>query len=406
MPKRIPRLYIAFEAFFSLFLWLPIFYQFQKTIGLNDRQIFSIQSFYYLAFCFLEIPTGWVADHWGYRRSILWGTLIMVFSNLIPAVSQNFLGMLAHFILIATSRSLISGAASAYLFEACQRYGVPERYKIIEGEARAWGLVGKVICWPLVGLLMSWHLSLPYLITSFFSALSFLCVILLPNQNKTATVSSSEGNPSNRPFKVCLVLLSRSPMLLLLMIQGISIFVMGRLQVTFYQPILLERSMSVASLGGIMAVMTLFEALGSWTPSWLRRFRISDLNSLFIVSIALTFSWFLIAAPGKYLSIVGFCLFCFFIGIVFPIQKQVINEAIPDSRFRATILSIESVFDRLGSAGLVSIAGSYAARGQLNAVLTGFAWFTLVILGLIYLQVCRTHFKIAPCQKDSQVIVA
>src|SRR5690606_6775932 len=67
------RRYYAFQFFFNLLLWIPVFYEFQKQLGLDDPQIFRIQSVYYLVFCFLEIPTGAFADRFGYRRSLIWG---------------------------------------------------------------------------------------------------------------------------------------------------------------------------------------------------------------------------------------------------------------------------------------------------------------------------------------------
>ncbi|MBI4373954.1 MAG: MFS transporter [Deltaproteobacteria bacterium] len=399
--KKISLLYIAFEAFFSLFLWLPVFYQFQKIIGLSDKQIFDIQSLYYLSFCLFEIPTGWIADRWGYRLSLLLGSSVMVFSNLIPVFAPSFSGMLFHFLTIAAARSLISGAASAYLFEELDRRGARERYKIIEGHGRAWGLVGKILCWPLVGFLMSWHLTLPYIITAAFSALSLFCIVLLPSDYHPSRPISDRPGGSQTSLKACLATLGRSPLLLLLMLQGTLIFVMGRLQITFYQPLLLERSITVTSLGGIMSIITLFEAVGSWGPSWLKRFKRSDLSWLFILSTALALSWLLITASGSSLSIAGFCLFCLLIGLLTPIQKQVVNEAIPDSRFRATLLSLESLLDRLLSAGIIALFGSFTAQGRLNEALIGFSILSLIAFGLMSLSWHRVSGRGTSLSGDS-----
>ena len=66
--KRAIRFFYGYQFFLSLFFWLPVFYEYQKRIGLNDNQIFGIQSLYYIAFCLLEIPTGMLADRFGHRR--------------------------------------------------------------------------------------------------------------------------------------------------------------------------------------------------------------------------------------------------------------------------------------------------------------------------------------------------
>jgi MFS family permease len=74
--KRFFFVFNSFQFFFSLLLWVPIFYEYQKRIGLNDTEIFKIQSLYYLIFCLMEIPTGYLADWLGYRLCLILGSLI------------------------------------------------------------------------------------------------------------------------------------------------------------------------------------------------------------------------------------------------------------------------------------------------------------------------------------------
>jgi nitrate/nitrite transporter NarK len=115
--KRVVRLYYGYQFFFSLLLWLPIFYEYQKRMGLSDGQIFAIQSIYYIVFCFLEIPTGMAADRWGHRQCLRWGSVVLVVSNCLPIFTPTYPGFLWHFLLIALARSLNSGASSAYLYD-------------------------------------------------------------------------------------------------------------------------------------------------------------------------------------------------------------------------------------------------------------------------------------------------
>ncbi|OVE80666.1 hypothetical protein BVY03_05710, partial [bacterium K02(2017)] len=170
--KKVTYLYIGFQLFFSLFLWLPVFYEFQLQIGLSKTEFFNIQSLYYLSFCFLEVPTGWLADRWGYRKTLIIGAIILSVSNALPVALPIYNGILWHFLLLATARSFISGAASAYLYEYLKQKKATDIYKTIEGKGRAWGLIGKVCCWPFVGILMSIYLALPYVITTLFSLCS------------------------------------------------------------------------------------------------------------------------------------------------------------------------------------------------------------------------------------------
>src|ERR1700752_4158415 len=101
MNKKVVRHYYGFQFFFSLLLWLPIFYEYQKRMGLSPTQIFDIQSIYYIVFCLLEIPTGMVADFFGHRNCCRLGALVLVVSNLFPIFLPSYAGFLVHFILIA-----------------------------------------------------------------------------------------------------------------------------------------------------------------------------------------------------------------------------------------------------------------------------------------------------------------
>ena len=113
--KKAITTYIVFQLLFNLLLWVPVFYEVQKQLGLSDPQIFRIQSIYYLVFCFLEFPTGYLADRFGYKTSIVGGAITLVIANLIPIISGDYRGFLSHFCLIALARSLISGAGSAWI---------------------------------------------------------------------------------------------------------------------------------------------------------------------------------------------------------------------------------------------------------------------------------------------------
>ena len=55
--------------------------------------------------------------------------------------------------------------------------------------------------------------------------------------------------------------------------------------------------------------------------------------------------------------------------MAFPVQKQLLNDAITDSRLRATVLSMESILDRACCAVAVLPLGSLVAAGRLDDIL-------------------------------------
>lgn len=383
--RRIQGLYIAFQFFFDMLVWLPVFFAYQRQMGLSDAQILSIQSMHYLAFCALDVPTGYLADRIGYRNTLRVGAAIFFLSNLLPIFTPTFSGFFAHFFLVALARSLISGAANAYLYEYLKIFDAKSEYKHTEGRARAASLIGKVVSWGAVGALMSWHVTLPYWITAASAATAFLIALTmpaLPNDKRLARLEKKHA--AFRDSKIVLSHLAHSPFLILLILQGVGVFLLGRLQITFFQPILSDKGFDLASFGVVMAIMSLFEAIGAANPDWLQR-KLSDLNAVFALTIAIAGTFFLIAIAGKFGAVAGFCLFAYLMGLVYPIQKQLMNDNLGDSSYRATLLSIESMTDRAASASVIALLSGWAGAGKTVILLNAAGIITIVGVGILFI---------------------
>lgn len=351
------KLFYGFQFFFSLLLWHPIFYEFHKRMGLDDGQIFGIQSIYYLAFTLFEFPTGFLADRWSYRKCLILGGAVLVASNLLPVFAPSYAGFIAHWLGIALARSLISGAASAYLYTYLSQHGEPEGYKRVEGLAKSFSLLGKVAGWAGIGYAMDWQVTSPYWLTAFAAAISIVYALRLPE------VAPEKTRERISPFYVGQVL-ATSPRLILVMLQGIGIFVLTRIvQVNLFQPILEQRGFGVAALGLIMAANTLFEAAGSAWPGLMRRWA-SDLNAVFWLTGVMALAMAGSAFTGPWGAFWWLNLFALAAGLAYPIQRQVINDAIPDSRYRASFLSAESFLDRAVCAAVAAQLGAWVAAGR------------------------------------------
>ncbi|MEU7783376.1 MFS transporter [Amycolatopsis sp. NPDC049159] len=382
--QRAVRLTYGFQFFFGLLLWVPIFYQYQKLVGLSDSEIFGIQSIYYVVFCLLEIPTGLIADRFDYRTSLTAGAGVLVVANLVPVFLGSYPGFLLHFILIALARSLVSGAQSAYLYEYLHAHGEGEHYLRVEGVGRAYSLVGKIVYWPVIGLLMTWNLPSPYWLTAINAAVALAFACKLPpipggrrTSGKTASLLSGVGG--------AVAALRSSRWLALLMVQGIAMFTLVRIcQVNLFQPILESKSLSVNWYGAVLAAMTVFEALGAARPHRLRR-AIGPVGSVFTLTIVMASCLGLLVWAGPFPAVVLLCVFAVATGIAFPVQKQLLNDSIPDSRYRATLLSMESIVDRAVCALVAVALGAYLAAGQLNEFLLLTAVVTCAAMGLLAL---------------------
>ncbi|MGW1269962.1 MFS transporter [Streptomyces sp. NPDC002491] len=390
--RRIIRLNYGFQLLFNLLWWMPVFYAYQRAAGLSDAQIFGIQSIYYVAFCLLEIPTGLIADRIGARNCLRAGAVVMTAANLAPVVSASYTGFLVHFLAIAAGRSLTSGAASAYLYDGLRAERCDEHYLRAEGAARALGLAAKVVCWPLVGPLMALAHPAPYVLSAASAAGSLVCAALLPRLGGAeagATSEADEGRDGGgrrggaflRDARTALRCVASSPWLALVMVQGVAVFTLSRIcQVNLFQPILLDHGIGEASHGGVLAAMTVAEAVASARPRWLSR-RLPPVAWVSVLSLALAVTLAAMTLGGPWTVVVLLCLFAAATGFAFPVQRKLVNDAVPAHAPRATLLSVESIVDRAVCALAAVAAGAYLSAGHLNALLWHSALATAVLLG-------------------------
>ncbi|MFF1542374.1 MFS transporter [Streptomyces sp. NPDC058291] len=409
--RRIIRLNYGFQLLFNLLWWMPVFYAYQKEAGLSDGQIFGIQSIYYVAFCLLEIPTGLIADRIGTRNCLRAGAVVMTAANLAPVVSASYTGFLLHFLAIAAGRSLTSGAASAYLYDGLRAERCDEHYLRAEGTARALGLAAKVVCWPLVGPLMALSHPAPYVLSAASAAGSLVCALLLPRfagaqagADRGRSDGGRRGGAFLRDAGTALRCVASSPWLALVMVQGVAVFTLSRIcQVNLFQPILLDHGIGEASHGGVLAAMTVAEAVASARPQWLSR-RLPPVAWVSVLSLALAGTLAAMTLGGPWVVIVLLCLFAAATGFAFPVQRKLVNDAIPAHAPRATLLSVESIVDRAVCALAAIAAGAYLSAGHLDALLWHSALATAVLIGVFQL-VLRSGV-VAPRGRDDDRAVS
>ncbi|MGD1217322.1 MFS transporter [Streptomyces krungchingensis] len=392
--RRIIRLNNGFQLLFNLLWWMPVFYAYQRDAGLSEDQIFGIQSIYYVAFCLFEIPTGAVADRIGARNCLRAGTVVMTAANLTPVLAPSYSGFLVHFLAIAAGRSLTSGAASAYLYDGLRAEGADAHYLRAEGTARALGLAAKVLCWPLVGPLMLLFPQAPYVLSAASAAGSLGCALALPRLAPHGEVSVPVPRKRRRggflhDTRAALGVLRASPWLVLLMVQGVAVFTLSRIcQVNLFQPVLLDHGIGESTHGSVLAAMTVAEAVASARPQWLSR-RLSPVSWVSLLSVLLAAALAGLALGGPWTVVALLCAFAAVTGFVYPVQRKLINDAIPAGAPRATLLSVESIVDR-GVCALAAVAaGAYLAAGRLDALLWHSAVITCVLVPVLHLALGR-----------------
>lgn len=394
--------YYSFQVFFSLLVWIPVFFEIQKKSGLSIAEIFKIQGFYYLAFCIFELPTGLLADKIGHKKVLKLGALVLIIANLAPVIFSNYNGFFYHFMLIALSRSLVSGSASAFLYDYLKEKQMVDIFKKVEGRARSFSLVARIMVWPLAGIFMQYSLNLPYLITAIFSILAYMSTIYIPvgseclQENDSKLLQNLDYNKTYNNFsnkiKSLLDEFRQSRLLPFFILQGAGIFVLQRICfVQLFGPLLKIRDFPIESFGIVMAVLTFFESFGAFKAhSFFKKFK--DYNLVFVATLILVAMFFLMGHQSKIIVFIALAIFSLTIGISHPSQKQLLNDNIVDSSNRATILSLESLIDRLLCSFFSFTIASKLEHNLINDVLFNTGTVTLLFVVFVWILI-RNHLK-------------
>lgn len=102
-----------------------------------------------LALTALEVPTGWVADRYGHRISLIVGSALQIVGMLCCWLARGVPGLLTASLLVALGDAFRSGADQALLYRSCRALGREADFQRIEASTRAATLVA------LVGLLLA-----------------------------------------------------------------------------------------------------------------------------------------------------------------------------------------------------------------------------------------------------------
>jgi len=98
-----------------------------------------------LALMALEVPTGWFADRFGYRRSLILGSLLQVAGMICCWLAEGIPGLVGACLLVAVADAFRSGADQSLLYRTCVAIERESDFQSIEARARAVQVVALAI---------------------------------------------------------------------------------------------------------------------------------------------------------------------------------------------------------------------------------------------------------------------
>ncbi len=354
MIERNLALYPWYQAFSSALPWLPIFFlYFLEHLSFADG--ITLGAIYYFSVFLLEVPSGYLSDRFGRKRTLVAATVLFVCAYALFLMADTFLSFAIAQVFIAAGIAFQSGSDSALLIDSLKALGRESEYARREARAHRFAMTALALSCVIGGALGTVNLSFPYVASLLLSVVSFFLAISFhePVRADLRTV----GTVTHQLRQIGVLLTDRR--LLWIMMFYVIAYSLQHIPYEFVQPyiklLVAEVWTSIESLqaspwisgiiigssmfGGALAAtisMQLYQKLGL-----VRLFLLGVLMQIFIIAFL-----GLVLHPAILLVIV---FRNFAMSLTHAPMLDALAPLVPDEQ-RATYLSAQSLFGRLSFA--------------------------------------------------------
>lgn len=387
LKSNITKLYlIKIAKWFMLFM--PFMIPFYEENGLTFSQISLLKAIYSISIVINEIPSGYLADVLGRKRTLIMGSVLGFIGFFTYSISYGFIGFLIAEIILGFGQSLISGADSAMLYDTLEDLDKKDEYAKYEGRVISIGNLAETIAGIIGGLLVGISIRFPYIAQTgvAFIAIPAAITLIEPNRNTKLL---------NFGFKNILHIVKYSLFdnkelrwnILHSSIIGAATLTMATLVVQKY---LLLIELPLFYFGVIWPALNITVGIVAIIAYKIEN-RLQKAKSLFLISLFIPLGFIALSQVISYWGILILFVFYVFRGFATPILKNYINK-LTDSNIRATVLSVRNFVIRIFFAIIGPLVGWYTDEISLQtAMLVSGTVFLVLAVGTLFFQVKKNN---------------
>ena len=346
LKHNIIKLYLL-KALKWFMIVMPIIVLFFESKALSLTQIMILQGTYSLFVALFEIPSGFFADIYGRKNSILIGSIFLFLGYVIFSFFSGFNEFLFAEILLGIGGSLISGADSAILYDTLLEIKEDNEYTKIEGKTYAIGNFSEGIAGILGGFLAMTSINLPVYIQTIVMFLSIPVAMTLVEPKSSYKLAKS----FNSVITVVKDTFVHNRKLRWYIIYSSSMGIATLSIAWFVQPFLMEIETPILYYGIIWAFLNFTAGITSYYSHLF-----NNDNLLIYTSLMMITSLILLGIYISYFGLIFIILIYLLRGVITPNLRNLININSTSER-RATVLSLRSFVIRLSFAIIAPILG-------------------------------------------------
>jgi len=370
LPKNTLQLYlIKIAKWFNLVM--PIVVLFYQENGLSMSQIFLLKSIYSIAMVVTELPSGYLADVWGCRRTILLGAIMGTFGILIYSLSASFASFIIAEIILGVGFSFVSGADSAMLYDSLKAENREDEYIKYEGRITSGGNFAEALAGVVGGLLAAISLRTPYYFQIFVAATAIPAAFFLKEPQHVLEKTRLKMTEILGIVKLTYQQPEMRSAILISSFTGAATLTYA----WFVQPYFQKAGVPVSVFGILWTLLNLSAGIFSMYSYRIERL-LGQKRTLLLIVVFISVGFILTSIE---ISLAGIAiLFGFYMirGIATPVLKDYINQY-TDSNVRATILSIRNFEIRIIFAAVGPVLGYLTDTFSIKTALlvAGIAYF-------------------------------
>lgn len=353
-------------------LYIPAVKLFYAENSLTDFDLFLLHAIYsFIIFC-VEIPSGYFADVWGRKKTIMLGLLFGIVGFGAYSLSYGFWGFLLAEIALGIGQAFISGSDTAILYDSLSAQQKVDKYLKYESRITGSGNFAEALAGIVFTLLAFNSMRGYYYIQTGLTVIGFIaaCFLIEPKLHVSRTEVSLQSI-----LKIVRDTLWKKPQLNRYIFLSSIIGFASLSMAWFAQIFLYDAGIQKANFGIVWTALNLMVALGSFS-SYKTDGLFGPRRVLIFLLLFLSGGFILSAQTISFWGI-GFLLIFYFVrGTAHPIMKDRINH-LTDSNVRATVFSVRSLIIRILFALIGPLLGWFTDQISLS--------FALMLCGFIIL---------------------
>jgi MFS family permease len=339
LNSNIWKIYL-YKFFISFWLIAPILIPFYQSNGLSSTQVFLIQGAFAASTLLFEVPSGYLSDAIGRKKTLLVGSIFLPIGIFFYAFSHSFLYFVLAEAIIGVSVSMFSGTDSAITYDTLAELKITNKYKEIEGRSIFYERIGTSLASICGGLLALTSIRAPFYVNIITSlALIPLALSLKEPMRKRISIE----NPLEGIFKIVRYSFSHKEIRVLITYFSVvtTTSLIGLWSYFMYYESL---ELGIGFYGIIFAVFQISSGYGSRSAQNLED-KLGRRNSLIII-LLIPMIFILLGFFNSFFMILLILANAFAWGFSAPLFFDYVNKKV-ESGIRATLLSVMNMSSRV-----------------------------------------------------------